>query len=173
MKFAKLAILATALAAIPIAASAQEAGQTVYGNDGNPIGVVESVANDVATVNTGKHMAPLPLSLFGTGEQGPTLNITAQQLNDMLDAQAAEAEAKLTAALVAGASLISADSLPAGMVQSIDAEADVIVVERKTGLVSMKREHFVTDANGALMARFTLAQIDSFTVGNDAAGSAE
>jgi len=173
MNFAKLAILATAIAATPIAASAQEAGQTVYGNDGNPIGTVESVAGEVATVNTGKHMAPLPLNLFGTSEAGPTLNITAQQLNDMLDAQAAEAAAKLDAALVEGAAVTSADSLAAGTVQSVDAEADVIVVERETGLVSMKREHFVTDANGALMARFTLAQIDSFTVGADAAASAE
>ncbi|RGP40877.1 hypothetical protein BPTFM16_01170 [Altererythrobacter insulae] len=173
MKFAKLAILATALAATPIAANAQEAGQTVYGNDGNPIGTVESVANDVVMVNTGKHMAPLPLNLFGTSEEGPTLNITATQLNDMLDAQAAEAEAKLDAALIEGAALVSADSQPAGMVQSVDADADVIVVERDTGLVSMKREHFVVDANGALMARFTLAQIDSFTVGAEAAASAE
>ena len=173
MNFAKLAILATALAATPIAASAQEAGQTVYGNDGNPIGTIEAVAGDIATVNTGKHMAPLPLNLFGASEDGPTLNITQTQLNDMLDAQAAEAEAKLTAALIEGATVASADSQPAGMIKSIDAEADVIVVERDSGLVSMKREHFVVDANGVLMARFTLAQIDSFTVGNEAAASAE
>ena len=173
MKFAKLAILATALAATPITASAQEAGQTVYGNDGKPIGTIESVADGVATVKTGVHLAPLQLEMFGTSEAGPTLNITKGELNNILDTQLAQAEARLTAALVEGASVSSADSLPAGMIQSVDAEADVIVVERETGLVSMKREHFVTDANGALMARFTLAQIDSFTVSNEAAASAE
>ena len=72
MNFAKLAILATApalaLAVTPIAANAQDVGTTVYGNDDAPIGTVEANAEGVVTVNTGKHMAPLPANLLAERE---------------------------------------------------------------------------------------------------------
>jgi len=168
MKFAKLAILAAALAATPIAAqaSAIEAGATVYGPEGNEVGKIASVTDGVATLDTGKHQVPLGLDSFGQGATGPTITVTKAQLNAMMDEQLAAAAARRDAALVEGAALVSADAQPAGMIKSIDTDADIVVVERETGLVSLKREHFAVDANGALMALFTLAQIDSATVAN-------
>jgi hypothetical protein len=84
----------------------------------------------------------------------------------MIDEQLAAAALRRDAALVEGATFVSVDAQPAGMIQSINADADIVVVEREAGLVSLKREHFAVDANGALMALFTLAQIDSATVAN-------
>ncbi|WP_427967997.1 hypothetical protein [Altererythrobacter sp.] len=168
MKFAKLAILATALAATPIAASAADvqAGATVYGPEGNPVGTIESVANGQAVLDTGKHKVPLGLASFGEGETGPTITVTKVQLNQMMDQQVAAAAAKRDAALLVGASVVSADGQSAGMVKEINDETDAVVVEREAGLVTLKREHFAVDGSGALMALFTLAQIDGATVSN-------
>ncbi len=168
MKFAKLAILAAALLATPIAtqASAIEAGATVFGPEGNEVGTIASIVDGVATLDTGKHKVPLGLDAFGQGATGPTITVTKVQLNAMIDEQLAAAALRRDAALVEGATFVSVDAQPAGMIQSINADADIVVVEREAGLVSLKREHFAVDANGALMALFTLAQIDSATVAN-------
>ena len=65
MKFAKYAAAAIAAASLATAAYAQDAatvtvGATVTGPDGAAVGTVESVADGVVTVDTGKHKAPLP-----------------------------------------------------------------------------------------------------------------
>lgn len=192
MKIAKLAFVAAALAAAPVAANAQDVGATVYGNDGNPIGTIESNDGTNAVLVVGEFKAPLPVSIFGTGENGPTLNATRDAVYGQLkaadeqakaaaaEAQAAalaEAAAKRDAALIEGAAVVSADAQPAGMVATIDEEMDAVVVEREGGIVTLKREHFAVDANGALMALFTVAQLDGATVevpeGAEIATSAE
>lgn len=166
MKFAKLAIMATALAATPLAAQSAsvEVGATVYGPEGNPVGTIESVANGTATLDTGKHKVPLGVDAFGEGETGPTITVTKTQLDAMMDEQLAAAAAKRDAALVEGAAVVSADAQPVGAVKDIDDAMDAIIVEREAGLVTLKREHFAVDQNGQLMALFTLSQIDSATV---------
>ena len=60
MKLTKLAILAAALAATPFAAHAQDVGATVYGNDGKPIGTVDSNDGTNAVIAVGEFKAPLP-----------------------------------------------------------------------------------------------------------------
>lgn len=192
MKIAKLALAAVALAATPVVAHAQDVGATVYGNDGQPIGTVESNDGTTAVIKVGEFTAPLPLNIFGRGESGPTLNATRDAVYAQLKAAdeqakaaaaeaqakaAAEMAAKVDAALVAGAAVLSADAQPAGVVATIDNEMDAVVVEREGGVVTLKREHFAVDANGALMALFTVAQLDGATVaipeGAEIATSAE
>lgn len=173
MKFAKLAILATAIAATPIAAHAQSVGDTVYGNDGNPIGTIDSNDGTNAVVNTGKYTAALPVSAFGTSEQGPTLNITkaaietqlaaaqAQQEAAMAEAKAkaeAEAAAALQAALVVGAPVITADSLSLGMVDEIAGENVVVKGEDET-LVTLPVNLLIANPEGGLMALANHADI--------------
>lgn len=167
MKFAKLAILATAMAATPIAAHAADvtAGAMVYGPEGNEVGTIESVADGQAVLDTGKHKVPLGVASFGEGETGLTITVTKAQINQMMDEQVAAANAQRDAALLVGAAVMTADGQAAGMVKEIDDEIDAIVVERETGLVTLKREHFAVDGNGGLMALFTLEQIDGATVG--------
>ena len=64
MKNVKLALIATLLASAPAMASAQDVGSTIYGNDGNPVGTVEQKNEQVIIVNTGKHKAPVSVTLI-------------------------------------------------------------------------------------------------------------
>jgi hypothetical protein len=163
MKSVKLALIATLLAAAPAVAHAQDVGATVYGNDGNPIGTVESVANGIVTIDTGKHKAPIPADLIGTGETGPSINATKEQIDGMMDAQVAEANAKRDAALVEGAAVVSADGMPAGKVYTIDAE-DTVIVQNDGGIVTLTRESFAVSPEGALMALYSAQQLTANTV---------
>ncbi len=162
MKFLKMAA-ATALALSSVAALAADgkivAGATVYGPQGNVVGTVESVADGVVTVDTGKHKAPLPANAFGAGENGPTITVTQAQINAMLDEQLAAAAAQRDAALIPGAMVHTAKNAMLGTVKSVD--GDNVVVEIETGPVALQREHFAVDANGTLIALFTMAQIEA------------
>ncbi len=173
MKFAKLAILATALAATPIAAHAQDVGATVYGNDGNPIGTIESNDGTNAVINTGKYSAALPVSAFGASDKGPTLNITkaaieeqlaaaqAAQEQAMAEAKAkaeAEAAAALQAALVVGAPVTTADSQSLGMVDEISGDNVIIKGEDDT-LVTLPRNLLAANPEGGLFALANYADI--------------
>lgn len=164
MNFAKMAALATAIAVLPVAANAQDVGATVFGNDDAPIGTVETNEAGIVTVNTGKHMAPLPANLLAEREGKWTVNATQAQIDGMMDAQVAQAAAARDAALVQGAAVVSAQGRPAGNIFSIDDNADAIIVRREAGIITLKREHFAVNAEGALMALFTLDQIDANTV---------
>ena len=161
MKFAKLAA-ATALALSSVGAAAQDGvavGATVYGPQGGVVGTVESIADGVVTVDTGKHKAPLPAGVFGTGENGPVITVTQAQINAMLDEQIAAAAAQRDAALIPGATVHTAGDLVLGNVKSV--EGDNVVVDIETGPVAMKREHFAVNASGTLIALFTLEQIQA------------
>ncbi|MGB7420193.1 MAG: hypothetical protein WA918_13535 [Erythrobacter sp.] len=164
MNFAKLALVATALTAVPFAAQAQDVGTTVFGNDDAAIGTVEANDGEVVTVDTGKHKAPLPANLLAEREGKWTVNATQAQINQMMDAQVAEANAARDAKLMEGATLVSADGQPAGTIYTIDSAADAIIVERDGGIITLKREHFALDPQGNLMALFTMEQIAANTV---------
>ncbi len=172
MKFAKMAFLATALAAAPFAANAQDAGTTVYGNDDAPIGTVESNADGIVTVDTGAHKAPLPADLLAEREGKWSVNATKAQIDGMMAAQIAEAEAKRDAALVVGTSVNTANGNPAGTLTKVDMEADAIILEGENGPVAMKKEHFAVNADGALVALFTADQLASAAASAQASGGA-
>nr|WP_298926354.1 hypothetical protein [uncultured Erythrobacter sp.] len=163
MKFAKLAILASAMAATPVAANAQDAGATVFGNDDAPIGTVESNEGGIVTVDTGSFKAPLPANLLAEREGKWTVNATKAQIDGMMAAQKAEADAKIDAALVTGAAVISADNMPAGTIYTVDGEGTVIL-QREGGIVTLTKDTFAVDGNGALMALYSLEQLTANTV---------
>ena len=167
MKFAKLAILATApalaLAVIPTAASAQDVGATVIGNDDAPVGTVKSNDGTTVVVDTGKHEAPLPANLLAQREGQWTVNATQAQINQLMDQQVAQANAARDAALVEGAAVVSADGMPAGTVYTIDSE-DTVIVQNEGGIVTLTRESFAVDAQGALTALYTAQQLTANTV---------
>lgn len=161
MKSLKLALLATALAATPSLAVAQDVGATIFGNDGNPVGTVEQKSDDVLVIDTGKHKAPIPASLVFEGEAGPAVNATREQIDTMMDQRVAEQDSKRDTALVEGAAVMSVNGNPAGTLTSVNLEADTIVLESEQGPVMLKKEHFAVDGNGQLMALFTREQIAS------------
>ena len=180
MTFLKIALAASALVAAPAAfaqtaapadaaSSAITTGATVLGNDGNPVGTVESIAGEVVVINTGKHRAPVPASAIATGEGRLSVNIAKAQLDEMMDKQVAEAAAKRDAALVTGAAVVAANGTPAGTLAEVDLAADTIVLASPAGKVALKKEHFAIDGDGRLMALFTREQIETAAAG--AAGS--
>lgn len=161
MKFSKIALTAVAAFGLATAAQAQgvAVGATVYGPEGQPVGTIETVADGVVTVDTGKHKAPLPTNAFGQGEQGPTITVTKAQLNAMLDERVAAANAKRDAALIATAAVVGAANQPVGVVKSVN--GDTVIVTRTTGSdVNLLREHFAVNQAGQLMVLFTNAQLD-------------
>jgi hypothetical protein len=176
MKFAYLAAAALAATSMTTVARAQDAaataapaataevavGATVTGPDGSAVGTVESVADGVVTVDTGKHKAPLPANAFGAGESGPTITVTKAQLDAMIDEQLAAAATQRDAMLVAGAAVHTADHQPLGTVKSV--EGNNVIVEREAGPVNLLREHFAV-ADNMLMALFSAEQIEAAVAG--------
>lgn len=159
MNTAKLALAALALCAAPAFAAPGDVvvGATVYGPQGNPVGQVVTVEGGQAIVDTGRHKVPLALAMYGKSDKGPTITVTKDQLDTMMDQQLAAATAKRDAALIPGAAVVAAKGAAAGTIKSVD--GDTVVLESPTGPVALKREHFAIDANGALMALFTSEQI--------------
>lgn len=163
MKFAKLALAAVALAATPALANDQVvAGATVTGPEGNAVGTIVSVDNGQAILDTGKHQVPLAVTMYGVGEAGPTITVTKAQLDGMIDAQLAEAAAKRDAALVVDAAVLSADGQPVGTVYTVDTE-DMVIVQNDAGIVTLTRDNFAVNAEGALMVLYTAADLAANT----------
>lgn len=172
MNFAKLAIAAVALTATPVLANDQvAAGATVFGPEGNEVGKIVSMENGQAVLDTGKHKVPLGVEMYGKSDKGPTITVTKVQLDGMIDAQLAEAAAKRDAALVAGASVMTADHKTLGNI--VEISGDNIVIARggdEANKVTLLRGHFDATDHG-LMARLSMAQIDAAMAGT--ASSAE
>ncbi len=147
-----------ALAASP--AMAQDVGDTVMGNDGNAIGTVAQTNEQAVLLSVDEYQIALPANLFGEGETGPTLNVTKAQLVQMHEQQLAEAEAALAAALVEGAAVVTADPQPLGTVDMID-EANVVIVREDESKVTLPKEMFAVDQNGALVARIMMADLEA------------
>lgn len=165
MKLAKLALLATTLALTPFAANAQDAGTTVFSQvDESTVGTIESNDGATAILDTGSYKAPLPVGTYAMRDGKWTINATKAQIDGMMAAAEAEAAKKLTAALVDGASVVSADTMPVGTVLAMDPETDQYLIENDTGIITLKREHFAVNASGALTALFTNEQLTSFMV---------
>jgi hypothetical protein len=188
MNFAKFAAAAAALAIMPAAAMAQDAGAAapaapaatveiaegaaVMGNDGVPIGTVIQVAPEAVVVDTGLHQIPLPRDAFGEGETGLTLNITKTDLDATYAEQMAAANAQLATALVAGAPVVTADAQPLGAIDTIEGE-NVVLNLASAEKLTLGKDVFALDANGALMVRATMAQIEQARAGAAAPASAE
>ncbi|WP_285711888.1 hypothetical protein [Erythrobacter oryzae] len=159
MKNLKLALLAGALAVTPAAAFAQEVGATIYGSDGNEVGTVAEVNDQVVVIDTGKHKAPVPVNMIADGEKGKTVGATKDQVDTMMDERIAEANAKRDAALVQGAAVISAGGRDAGKLGKVDLAADSVELLAPEGTFPLKKEHFAVNAQGQLMVLFSKDQI--------------
>ena len=159
MKFAKLAVAAVALAATPALANDQVVeGATVTGPEGNTVGTIVAVENGQAVLDTGKHQVPLGVTMYGQGESGPTITVTKAQLDGMMDAQLAEAAAKRDALLVVDAAVLSADGQPVGTVYTVDS-ADMVIVKQDAQIVTLNRDSFAANPDGALMVLYTAADL--------------
>lgn len=171
MKFTKIAGAAAALAFATIAHAAPAVGDTVYGPQGNEVGTITAADAATVVIDTGAHNAPVPANVLAEGPNGPVISVTKTQLNEIMDAQVAEANAKRDAALVAGAMVHSADDVMLGTVDTVD--GDDVVVKLTDGSIALLREHFTVPANGILTARFSAAQIAQTVAAAQETASAE
>ena len=168
MKIAKLALLASVLAATPAVALAQDVGATIYGSDGNPVGTVAEANDQVVVIDTGKHKAPVPTNMLFDADNGKSVNATQDQINTMMDQRVAEANAKRDAALVQGAAVVSAGGSPIGKLASVDLAADKITLETEGGALLLKKEHFAVNPQGQLAVLYSRDQIAQATAGTQA-----
>lgn len=160
MKNLKLALLAGALAVTPAAAFAQDVGATIYGSDGNAVGTVTEVNDQVVVIDTGTHKAPVPVNMIGDGDKGKTVGATKDQVDTMMAERIAEANAKRDAALVQGAAVISVGGAPVGKLGAVDLAADSITFEAEGGSAfELKKEHFAVNPQGKLTVLYSKEQI--------------
>lgn len=177
MKLLKLALAATALTALPMAANAQDAGTTIYSQvDESTVGTIESNDGTTAVLDTGSYKAPLPVATYAEREGKWTINATKAQIDGMMaqqvaqqeaaaaeaqaaqQAAAAKAEAALAAALVPGAPVVTADAQPLGTVSELAGD-NVVVTNEQAGLITLPRSLMATDEAGAIVARANLDAI--------------
>ncbi|MXP42725.1 hypothetical protein GRI75_13850 [Altererythrobacter soli] len=167
MNFTKalLAAGALSLASASGAAMAQDAaattevaaGLTIYGPEGNEVGTIESVADGVATLDTGKHKIGLPLDRFGENAEGQTtIAVGRDQLNTMVDEQLAKAAAELEAVLVAGTPVVDVNGTALGSVGAIEGED--VTVETQWGAFALKKENFLP-GQGSVTAQVQADQV--------------
>lgn len=166
MKFTKLvAASLLALAAAPVAVNAQgtaaptlTVGATVYGPKGDVVGTIKSVEGGNVVVDTGKNAANLPVSSFGASAKGPVIGMTKADLDAALEKAQADAEAKLQASLVKGATVYGIDGVEVGTISDITPEGQVIIAH-KAGPVPLPKDQFTTIDKGVAL-KFTAAQLD-------------
>lgn len=164
MKFGKSALFAATLLAAPFAAQAQDAGTTIYSQvDDSTVGTVETNDGTTVLVDTGSFKAPLPAAAVVEREGKWTVNATKAQIDGMMAQQQAQAKARLDAALVDGAAVVSADSVPMGTILAMDEMGEQIIVANDMGVISLKREHFAVDESGMLTALFNSSELAQFT----------
>jgi hypothetical protein len=142
-----------------IAQAGVTVGATVFGPQGNEVGKVERIDGEVVTVNTGKNAAALGGNSFVKGPNGPVIGFTKAQLDDAVEAAAKQAQAKLEAALVAGAALRTSDGIDAGVIKSLNDDGSV-VIEQPTRSFALQRDLFTTDDKG-LVLRITALQLNN------------
>lgn len=143
--------------AAPSSAATVEAGTTIYGSDGAAIGTVARAEGELLLLNVDERAVPIPRNAVTSGESGATINITKTELVAQFDQQMAAFEAKLDAALTAGAAVKTADGQALGTIQ--EASSAAVVVESTEGPVTLPRELMTLDNEGTLIVRATLDQI--------------
>jgi hypothetical protein len=143
MKLSTLAAAAAlAIAGVATPALAQGAavavGAKVFGPDGSEVGTIEQVQGDNVVVNTGNLTAALPSSVFGEGENGPTIGWNKAQLEAAVNEANQAAEAQLQTAFVPEADHYSSDAQLLGKVKSVG--EDTFVVTLASGEFTLPKE---------------------------------
>lgn len=133
------------------------AGTTIYGSDGATIGTVARAEGDLILLNVDQRAVPIPRNAVTSGENGATINITKSDLVAQFDQQMAAFEAKLDAALTAGAAVKTADGQALGTIQETSSEA--VLVESADGAITLPRQLLTLDNEGTLIVRATMDQI--------------
>src|SRR5690606_8877656 len=126
--------------------------------EGGEIGTILEVTDSYVVVDTGKHQATLPPNAVAPGENGPVMGMTKAELDATMDQMAAEAEAKLAAALVPGATLFGINGARVGTIKSVGDDGTVVFTH-EVGDVPLTRDQFTTTDAGLSLA-FSAQQLE-------------
>ena len=173
MKF-KTALTAAAALTLATAAYAQvgpSVGATIYTADGAEVATIESLQNGVAVVNTGSHTGSIPANALGEGPDGPVISVTKAQLDQLFAEQEAQAVAARDAALISGATVMSTDSVEIGTITKVDGDTAILTLEE--GPLTLARDQFAVDANGALIVLVPQADLIAALSGDTTAEAGE
>jgi hypothetical protein len=175
MNTLRLVLLAGTLAVTPAAAFAQDVGTTIYGSDGKPVGTVVEVNPQVVVIDTGRHKAPVPLSMVYEGRNGKSVNASRALVDSMMEERIAEANAERDAKLVPGAAVVSAGGRAVGTISAADLARDAIILNSADGPLRFRKEHFAVTTQGQLMVLYSRDQIataaNGATTGSGATGA--
>lgn len=154
---------AFAQAAAPAAAAAKPAaGATVYDQAGAVVGTIESVSGDLAVLATQKSKVSVPLASFGTGEKGPVIALTRDQIDQQAGAAAAQSaqaqEEKKKAQLTAGATVKDPQGGTVGTIKSVDGQ--FALVDTTTAQVRLPLTAFAAGDTGPVIG-LTKAELDA------------
>jgi hypothetical protein len=172
MSTLRLALLAGALAATPAAVLAQDVGTTIFGNDGKPVGTVVEVNAQVVVIDTGRHKAPVPVSMVYDGRNGKSVNASRSLVDNMMDERIKRANAERDAKLVRGTPVVSVGGRSVGTISAADLVADAIILDSPEGPLRFKKEHFAVTTQGQLMVLYSREQIVSAATGGNRSGAA-
>jgi preprotein translocase subunit YajC len=135
-------------------------GATVYGIQGVPVGTVKQITPDGKVVIAHKvGDVPLAKNQFTTTDKGLALKFTAAQLDQAL-APRMEMQAKVKAALVAGATLVTSDGAPAGTIRELNDKGEA-VIDYAEKAFALPPNQFVIDSQGRLALNMSQAQLNA------------
>lgn len=151
--------------AAPSTTAAPTVGATVYDTSGAPIGTISSIASGAATIDTGTHKVPVPLTSIGPGAKGAVMAMTQAQLNAAYEQASAQAGAQMRAKLVPGTAVSSLNgSATVGTIKSADAQY-VTLTTAKGAEVKLPVSGFSTNAQGNVIVGMTAEQFNAAVSG--------
>lgn len=167
---APVTVMAQAPATAP-ASSTPTVGAKVYAPDGSEVGTVETVANNVVTVQTGTVRAGLPTSAFVMRDKGLTIGMTKAQLETAVNSAKQQSTAALDTALVAGAPIKSNDGVMEGTVTKVDGDNVTFKLPNESSVV-LKKPYFTVAGDGSLQLAMTDAGFKAALGTSEAAAGA-
>ncbi|VWX61016.1 hypothetical protein [Sphingorhabdus sp. 109] len=124
-----------------------EAGMKVFGPNGGPVGTVESVAGGAVVIDTGNNKAALSPDAFAKAENGLSITMTKVDLDAAVEKAAADARAKLLAALTPGTEVKTVTGAAViGTIKENDTE--FVTVEHEGVPVQLPVEAFMAQPDG-------------------------
>ena len=125
---------------------------------GAEVGTIDQITGDVVTVNTGTNKVGVPRGNFSVGATGVVLGNTKAQLDAAATQAAAQTQAQVKAALVAGAAVHGTGGMALGKVKASDDQTVTVTTDK--GDVRLPLAGFAVGPSG-LVVGMTAAQFDA------------
>ncbi|MFD1951018.1 hypothetical protein ACFSGX_09600 [Sphingomonas arantia] len=149
---------ATTATAPASAAASVKVGATVTDTSGGTVGTIKSIEGDLAVLSTGTVEVRLPLTSFAAGANGPVIALTKSQVESAASGATAERQAKLSAQIKAGTTVMDASGGTVGKIEAVDGEFATVATTKNK--VKLPVSSFAAGANGPVIG-MTAAELDA------------